>query len=677
MKKAKWISRITSVALSAACVCGMVSSPVALAEGSPSDPPFVEEKLEFTASNGQTLVYYLVKPKDFDESSRYPLVVYLHGVGGDTDLSGYQALKKQLYSRGLNCVFLAPLAKWEGGQTWIDYAGVLAKTPPCTTYDQTSFSITPALLAAKELIESTKTSCHTDPARSYVLGVSMGGYGTWDLVTRYPDLMTAAVPICGGCDPAMAAKVKDLPVWMFHGTADAAVSVSCSQEMYAALQAAGSCVARYTEYEGLDHGIWFKVFEEKEMLPWLFAQGTGIREDYADLSKASSYQNVSVETGKSFGDTKVNCLVRAAGEGNIVYTAQGSNTIADARLQLTLMYDDVAYYLAIKGYSSINDLIRLEVQAGADGDWTPVALNTSKPVTLGKISGGSYTYSTVWLTPAASLPEGVTSVRYTFSADYTNWYMMASGAEILYRPKESVVEWTDPEPDNTDTWDGVTMTEGWDGFDDFEDLSHVVDSSNVRVLKDGFVGQSVIVKEGHGPAGYFRYAQKDCYITDLKLNASLIEGFLPENVDGWLTVFARVEGSDQDVPIAMTKTPGTLLYENTVPAYNYYSSVITPTQPLPDKVVSVKIEFAAKYINYTIYLDSVNLTFAPADTSSTGQTSGSTEKPSGSTEQTSGSTTEAPASADTGANESFVGALLLVLSAAAGVVFLGRRRCKA
>ena len=78
-----------------------------------------------------------------------------------------------------------------------------------------------------------------------------------------------------------------------------------------------------------------------------------------------------------------------------------------------------------------------------------------------------------------------------------------------------------------------------------------------------------------------------------------------------------------------------------------------------------------------IYLDSVNLTFAPADTSSTGQTSGSTEKPSGSTGQTSGSTTEAPASADTGANESFVGALLLVLSAAAGVVFLGRRRCKA
>lgn len=58
--------------------------------------------------------------------------------------------------------------------------------------------------------------------------------------------------------------------------------------------------------------------------------------------------------------------------------------------------------------------------------------------------------------------------------------MMASSAEILYRPLESKVEWTDPLPEDTDTWDGVTMTEDWDGVDDFNDLSFVVDSSNIK-----------------------------------------------------------------------------------------------------------------------------------------------------------------------------------------------------
>ena len=698
MKLSKILSGVLAVALSAMCVGGGISSSVALAEEPLAEPPFTEEKLEFTASNGQTLAYYLVKPKDFDADSSYPLVVYLHGVGGDTDTSGYEALKKQLFSRGLNCVFLAPLADWNGGQTWIDYAEVLAQTPPCSTYDQSSLSITPALLAAKELIESTRTACHTDPARSYVLGVSMGGYGAWDLVTRYPDLMTAAVPICGGCDPTAAARVKDLPIWMFHGTEDAAVEVSCSQEMTAALLEAGSGVVKYTEYEGLDHGIWFKVFEEPEMLPWLFAQGTGIRDDYADLSKAGAAENVTVETGRVFGDTTVNCLVRGAGEGSVAYTAEGENTIADARLRLALMYDDVAYYMAIKGYSSINDLIRLEVQSGAESAWTPVTLTMSKPVELGLVSGGPYTYSSVLLTPETALTEGVTAVRYVFSEDYTNWYMMASGAEILYWPAESAVEWVEPEPDNTDTWDGVTMTEGWNGVDDFDDLSHTVDSSNVQTVSDPFVEQTVIAKQGHGPVGYFRYAQKNCYITDLTLYASLIEGFLPEEVGEWLTVSVRVEGSDTDTPIAMSKTAGTLLYENAVPDYNYYSSVITPAAPLPDKVISVKIEFAASYINYTMYMDKVELTFAPISASSstpsseasstasaeepittspeTSDTAESTEPGTDTTAFSSARTTEQTAekSPQTGGLPAVGGMLLAAVSGTAALLCLRRRR---
>lgn len=661
MKIAKAIlSGILTLSLFSSAFTGIVTAE--------SSPPFTEEKLEFTASNGQKLTYYLVKPLNFDEDSQYPLVVYLHGVGGDTDTSGYEALKKQIFSRGLNCVFLAPLADWSGGQTWIDKAAVLDPPHPHGAYKQSALDITPALLAAKELIENTKTTCHTDPARSYVLGVSMGGYGTWDLITRYPNLMTAAVPICGGCDPSTAAKVNDLPIWMFHGTADAAVDVSCSQEMIAALTEAGSGVAKYTEYEGLDHGIWFKVFEEPEMLPWLFSQGTGIRDDFADLSKADASENVSVETNRVFGDTTVNCLVRGTGEGSITYMASGENTVADARLNLTLMFNDVKYLMAVKGYDSINDLIRLEVKTGTDSEWTTVDLTMSDPVTLGLVAGGSYTYSSVLLTPKSFLPDDVIAVRYVFSADYTNWYMMASSAEILYRPLESKVEWTDPLPEDTDTWDGVTMTEDWDGVDDFNDLSFVVDSSNIKKLSDPYVEQTVIAKQNNGSAGYIRYAQKNCYITDLTLYASLIEGFLPENVGDWLTVSVRVEGADTDVPIAMSKTKGTLLYENDNPAYNYYSSEITPAVALPDKVISVKIEFATNYINYTMYLDKAELSFEPIS---------STPPPEPPTEPSEDPDTSSPVQPPNTGKGAAVGGALFVMIVSAAALLYHRRKAQA
>ena len=99
----------------------------------------------------------------------------------------------------------------------------------------------------------------------------MGGYGTWDLVMRFPKRFAAAVPICGGADIKQAALIKDLPIWAFHGDSDTAVPTYRSQSMVAALKEAGGD-PKYTEFPNCGHNAWGPAIETPELLPWLFSQ---------------------------------------------------------------------------------------------------------------------------------------------------------------------------------------------------------------------------------------------------------------------------------------------------------------------------------------------------------------------------------------------------------------------
>jgi predicted peptidase len=104
----------------------------------------------------------------------------------------------------------------------------------------------------------------------------MGGFGTWSLISQYPDMFAAAIPICGGGDEAKAPKLSRLPIWAFHGEKDEAVSVERSRRMIAAIRGAGG-KAKYTEYEEAGHIIWNKVFSEPGLIEWVFAQSRSQR----------------------------------------------------------------------------------------------------------------------------------------------------------------------------------------------------------------------------------------------------------------------------------------------------------------------------------------------------------------------------------------------------------------
>jgi predicted peptidase len=122
-----------------------------------------------------------------------------------------------------------------------------------------------------QLVDHTVKSLNVDPDRVYVTGLSMGGYGTWRLAAKYPDRFAAAVPICGGGDPAtMTAGLAKVPVWAFHGAKDPTVPLTESHRMVYHLRQAGAEV-RLTVYPDAGHNSWEQTYNNQEVYDWLLA----------------------------------------------------------------------------------------------------------------------------------------------------------------------------------------------------------------------------------------------------------------------------------------------------------------------------------------------------------------------------------------------------------------------
>ncbi len=120
-----------------------------------------------------------------------------------------------------------------------------------------------------------------DANRLYVMGVSMGGEATWKTLEKYGNKIAAAVPICGSRIGNTAfedvTNFKDVPIWMYHGTADTTIPFTDSETRYNNLIAAGAENVTFTRYEGLNHDIWDDVALDTEMIDWLFKQNLSNR----------------------------------------------------------------------------------------------------------------------------------------------------------------------------------------------------------------------------------------------------------------------------------------------------------------------------------------------------------------------------------------------------------------
>ncbi len=223
--------------------------------------------------DGTKYRYQVYVPPDWTANSKWPVILALHGAGerGDdglvqTDVGLGGAIRKHV-DRYPAIVVMPQCRK---GVWWQD----------------------PAMEAqALAALDRAMKEFNGDPDRTYLTGLSMGGYGTWALAAKYPDRFAAIAPVCGGIrrpvrpgvppqapdepgvDPyaAAAQKIGKIPTWIFHGGADPTVPVAESRKMAEALKAAGND-AKYTEYEGVGHNSWDRAYNELDFPVWLLSQ---------------------------------------------------------------------------------------------------------------------------------------------------------------------------------------------------------------------------------------------------------------------------------------------------------------------------------------------------------------------------------------------------------------------
>jgi predicted peptidase len=224
---------------------------------------------------GETYGYQVYVPPDWSSKQRWPVILFLHG-GGERGRDGMS-------------------------QTQVGIGGAIrrdrSRFPAVVVFPQARESRRWSELAMQEValaaLDSATKEFNGDPDRIYATGLSLGGEGVVKMTSRFPSRFAAIVSVCGpysdggkrdeldrgtyaylsSPDPfaALAEIVKGVPMWLFHGDADAVVPVEQSRKLAAALKNTGADV-RYTEYTGVNHNSWDKAFAEPELMQWLMTQ---------------------------------------------------------------------------------------------------------------------------------------------------------------------------------------------------------------------------------------------------------------------------------------------------------------------------------------------------------------------------------------------------------------------
>jgi predicted peptidase len=221
--------------------------------------PFSAQKLEWSVTRQHTLNYLLYLPPGYnsDTAKRWPLMLFLHGAGE----RGTDVQKVAVHG---------PLAEAQQG-TNFPFIIVAPQCPDAEIWDNEQLL---------QLLKDTTAKLRVDTNRVYLTGLSMGGFGTWKLGLRHPELFAAIAPICGGGSmidtlglrPSQTAALKSLPVWAFHGAKDPVVPQAESERMVAMLKRMGCQDVKLTVYPEADHNSWAQTYDNPEFYAWLLSK---------------------------------------------------------------------------------------------------------------------------------------------------------------------------------------------------------------------------------------------------------------------------------------------------------------------------------------------------------------------------------------------------------------------
>ncbi|MBQ9747668.1 MAG: dienelactone hydrolase family protein [Clostridia bacterium] len=218
-------------------------------------------------------VYYPTGYSTEDDKT-YPILFFLHGHGecGTDNRLQIRVLEKEhrllnLVMERDDCIIVAPQCPCNPKYEWVPLNHAWATGSRELTEEPTV-----GLAAAIELLMTFLDSGKVDRKRVYSAGISMGGYGTWELITRHSELFAASIPVCGSGIPSLAHRLTDIAIWAFHGAKDDTVPAQGSRDMVEAITKAGGTKIRYTEFPGVYHDSWIPAYKTEGLVDWLFAQ---------------------------------------------------------------------------------------------------------------------------------------------------------------------------------------------------------------------------------------------------------------------------------------------------------------------------------------------------------------------------------------------------------------------
>jgi predicted peptidase len=234
------MSRLIMTLVAVACI-GTTASAA-------DEPAQQAKKFEQQVTITARLNYLVFLPEKYQASDdKWPLLLFLHGSGETGD--------------DIEKVKIHGPPKIVESKPDFPFIVVSPQTPIRTWF--------PEVLGA--LLDEVVGKYRVDEDRIYVTGLSMGGAGTWNLAARYPQRFAAIAPICGAGKPEDASKLKDLPIWAFHGALDSAESLTRHQAMVDAVKHSGGNI-QYTVYPDLKHDCWTVTYNNPELYEWLLKQ---------------------------------------------------------------------------------------------------------------------------------------------------------------------------------------------------------------------------------------------------------------------------------------------------------------------------------------------------------------------------------------------------------------------
>lgn len=224
------------------------------------------------------LLYRILAPKNIDPNKSYPLIIFLHGSGergNDNELQlkhGGNLFAADTTRTKYPAFVVFPQCPEDGSWHNVEYDRSLEKVIfefPRNSNNKKNDDSQLSLVEA--LIQDLINKNNIDTNRIYLGGLSMGGFGVFELVKRNPNKFAAAFPICGGAHPRMARRLRKTSFWIFHGKDDTVIPYTLSTQIFDALEKKAADV-KMSIYPDVGHDSWTNAFAEPELLPWLFSK---------------------------------------------------------------------------------------------------------------------------------------------------------------------------------------------------------------------------------------------------------------------------------------------------------------------------------------------------------------------------------------------------------------------